>query len=244
MKNYFLYKHINKKNGKVYIGITKDPAKRWSFNGIYYRPKGKENPNRPFWNAIKKYGFDNFEHIILESGLTFEEAIEREIKTIAQYKATDSSFGYNVSKGGGGGVIYKVHPRGMLGKHQTEFQIASHRSWSLKKENNPMTNGKVKWGVTHNHPKGMLGKRQSEKHKEAMSKKTGKNHVGATKIKVISTDGTSEMFYGFRELEEKAGIGSALARKLIKSGLPYKSVVGSPNRYKRLIGYKIEKIPS
>jgi predicted GIY-YIG superfamily endonuclease len=38
MKKYYLYKHINKINGKIYIGITSQkPEKRWGTNGINYR---------------------------------------------------------------------------------------------------------------------------------------------------------------------------------------------------------------
>ena len=78
MKNYVVYMHKNKINNKVYIGMTKDIATRWKSNGIQYKPKnGKEN-SRPFWNAIKKYGFESFEHIILEENLSKEEACEKE----------------------------------------------------------------------------------------------------------------------------------------------------------------------
>ena len=67
MDNYTVYKHTSP-NGKVYIGITCQPTKaRWK-NG-----KGYKN-NDYFYNAILKYGWENFEHKILKTGLTQEEA--------------------------------------------------------------------------------------------------------------------------------------------------------------------------
>ena len=62
-KNYCVYKHTNKTNGKIYIGQTKNPNKRWSSGGKEYKPR--RNGTSRFWNAIKKYGWGNFEHIII-----------------------------------------------------------------------------------------------------------------------------------------------------------------------------------
>lgn len=56
MKNYFVYKHTNQTNGKVYIGLTKqNPESRWGKNGINYKNKCPH-----FWNAIQKYGWGGF----------------------------------------------------------------------------------------------------------------------------------------------------------------------------------------
>lgn len=94
MNNYSVYKHKNKINGKVYIGITKQcPKKRWD-NGNGYKD------NTHFYNAIKKYGWNSFEHIILFKGLSKEEAQVTEIKLIEEYKSNNRKFGYNKSKGG------------------------------------------------------------------------------------------------------------------------------------------------
>lgn len=94
MNNYTIYMHKNKINGKVYIGQTcQNPTKRWD-NG-----RGYETSSR-FYNAILKYGWDNFEHIILYSNLSQEEANMIEEKLIATYKSQDENFGYNIKAGG------------------------------------------------------------------------------------------------------------------------------------------------
>ena len=66
-KIYCVYKHTNKFNGKVYIGITsQQPEKRWK-NGYGYEG------NEYFYRAIQKYGWnDGFNHEIIVSGLTKE----------------------------------------------------------------------------------------------------------------------------------------------------------------------------
>lgn len=94
MKNNFvLYKHTSP-NNKVYIGITsKKPEYRWN-NGKGYKY------NKHFYNAIQKYGWDNFEHDILIENLTEEEAKLVEQKYIKLYDSCNPKNGYNISPGG------------------------------------------------------------------------------------------------------------------------------------------------
>ena len=55
--------HISPSN-KKYIGITKQKVnKRWK-NGNGYKTQ------QYFYRAIEKYGWDNFQHIIIAKGLT------------------------------------------------------------------------------------------------------------------------------------------------------------------------------
>ena len=94
-KTYHVYRHINKINGKQYIGITKqDPSHRWGSNGVNYK-------NSPlFWAAIQRYGWDNFEHEVLFSNLLKEDACKIERDLIQKYKTQDKKFGYNILEGG------------------------------------------------------------------------------------------------------------------------------------------------
>lgn len=90
---YKVYKHTSP-DGKVYIGITcQTVEKRWE-NGNGYKK------NKYFYAAIQKHGWENFQHEILYKGISKEEAEQKEIELIAQYKSNKREFGYNLSTGG------------------------------------------------------------------------------------------------------------------------------------------------
>lgn len=92
---WIVYEHVNKKNGFRYIGIThNNPKYRWGYRGHKY------NDSPKFWRAIKKYGWDNFEHNILFENLTEQEAKEKEKELICINKKLKIS--YNISDGGDG----------------------------------------------------------------------------------------------------------------------------------------------
>lgn len=90
---YKVYKHTNKTNGKVYIGITKQAVERRWQNGHGYA-------GTYFGKAIAKYGWDGFEHEVLFTGLTKEAACDMEQFLIVLYRSNDREHGYNVSIGG------------------------------------------------------------------------------------------------------------------------------------------------
>ena len=91
MNNYVVYKHTSP-SGKVYIGITcKNPDVRWA-SGFGY----KQNKN--FFYDIVKYGWDNFNHEILFSKLSKQEAVAKETDLIKAYKSSDLEYGYNQSE--------------------------------------------------------------------------------------------------------------------------------------------------
>lgn len=120
---FLVYLHINKINGHVYVGITHhiNPNKRWGYSGQKY------NHCRKFQNAIKKYGWNNFEHIIL-CRTSREIAIVWERTLISHYKRLGIS--YNLADGGEGSqaisletkeLLHKIKSSNppMLGKHHT-----------------------------------------------------------------------------------------------------------------------------
>lgn len=95
-KAWTVYCHVNKTNGKMYIGITgrSDPRLRWGRSGAKYRQCSR------FYNAIKKYGWDGFEHRILDDGLSKEEASEKERDYVSFYETDNPDKGYNIQQGG------------------------------------------------------------------------------------------------------------------------------------------------
>lgn len=125
-KEYCVYMHTAP-NGKKYIGITccYPRNRRWQ-NGFGYVSQVR------FYRAIKKYGWDSFEHTILEDNLTAEEAGEAEQKYIALYQTTNRNHGYNIMVGGEVGYhLTEEHKKkisnansgsgnGMYGHHYTD----------------------------------------------------------------------------------------------------------------------------
>lgn len=89
--NFIVYKHTNKINNKVYIGITgQTPSQRWKAGAGYKN-------NTHFFSSIKKYGWNNFEHSILKENLSEEEAKILEEEYIKKYDSTNPEKGYNVA---------------------------------------------------------------------------------------------------------------------------------------------------
>jgi group I intron endonuclease len=104
---YLLY---NRVNGKVYIGKSEVSAeKRWREHLCYARKGSKD----PIHCAIRKYGPEAFEQILLSSHAESKEQLDdMERFFIAKFQSYPPSlgFGYNCTAGG----------EGMLGWHHTE----------------------------------------------------------------------------------------------------------------------------
>lgn len=97
-KCYKVYVYTNKINNKKYVGQTKHALKIRA---------GKDGRNYDhctyFWNAIKKYGWNNFESKIIYNDLTKSEADALEIKLIKELNTTNDKYGYNILQGGNTG---------------------------------------------------------------------------------------------------------------------------------------------
>lgn len=144
--------HENKTNKKKYIGMTgKDPEIRWR-KGTNYRTCVA------FRRAIEKYGWDGFDHVVLYTGLTREEACKKEQELIAQYHTTDPEFGYNICAGGGG----------MVGFHHSEETKQKLRE-RFAGENNPNYGKKL----SPEQKERLLSFNLGSKHTEERKKKIG-----------------------------------------------------------------------
>lgn len=90
---YTVYSHVFP-NGKRYIGITMcELEKRWG-NGHNY------TTCRLVDRAIKKYGWENINHAVLDTAETKELAEEKEKYWISFYNSNDPKCGYNILPGG------------------------------------------------------------------------------------------------------------------------------------------------
>lgn len=100
-KTWYIYCHTAP-NGKRYIGQTcRKPTVRWA-NG-----KGYEN-NEYFTRAINAYGWDNFEHTVLCTVSSKENANFLEQWFIEKYDTFNRDHGFNLTKGGDGGLGHHV----------------------------------------------------------------------------------------------------------------------------------------
>lgn len=108
ISKYIVYTHINRNDGKRYVGITSSkPIYRWGKDGNKY----KGSPH--FFSAIKKYGWDSFEHIIVKDNLPEQCAKTLEKVLIKLWDTTNPKNGYNISFGGEGnsGRKYSVEEK-------------------------------------------------------------------------------------------------------------------------------------
>lgn len=154
---YTVYQHLNKINGKIYIGMTgQAPEKRWGSNGVNY----KTSPH--FYSAIQKYGWDNFEHNILYDGLTKEEACNKEIELIQKYNTMDSEYGYNQTTGG---ECFELSEDARIKKSKSMIgnKNSLGKPCSVEKAN------KIR--------DAQIGKKLSEEHKKKLSNSAKNRHV-------------------------------------------------------------------
>lgn len=100
-----IYKAINKKNNKFYIGKTIKNLK----NRIHgHKTSVVKNSNFYFHNALRKYGFDNFEWIILYECDNKNVLNNAEKSFISKLQPE-----YNMTEGGDGGPVRKGKNNGM-----------------------------------------------------------------------------------------------------------------------------------
>ena len=217
---YCVYAHINKINGKIYIGQTCQSLNRRWRDGEGYKECTY------FYNAIQKYGWNNFEHKVLATSLTVDEANDLESKLIRALNTMDAQYGYNLQSGGDNYIVSDMtkqrmkankpdisgekHP--MYGKHHTE---------EAKKKISELTKG-------CNNP--MYGKHHSEEVKQRLRELHQGSHLSEeTKQKLSEMrKGENHPFYGKHHSEEtrqklsKAKIGkyrgknSPHAKKIIQ----------------------------
>ena len=90
---YTIYCHIFP-NGKRYIGLTKHDTRRRFGEGRNYKTCVLLN------RAISKYGWNNIEHVILDTVDTKTQAEEKERYYIKYYQSTNPEYGYNILPGG------------------------------------------------------------------------------------------------------------------------------------------------
>ena len=206
-KEYCVYVHTNKANGKRYVGITSMiPEKRWA-NGHGYRS------NVLFYRAIQKYGWESFEHSVLFDGLTRKEAYVKEIELISTFNASNPQFGYNIDKGGNGSNRISEATREKL-RQAGKRTAAEHPEMGIRlgeyAKNHRRENSLIQKEYNRQHPE--KGKQHSEWMKEfcannpdtisASRNKCSKYYDEHPEARILKSEQTKEYFRKHPEARE------------------------------------------
>jgi group I intron endonuclease len=94
---FYIYKIVNTRNGKMYIGQTNNPNLRWS----QHKSNAKYNKTEQVvTRAMIKYGIDSFKFDVIVTCKSQEDVNITEAQLIEQYDARNPLKGYNVDAGG------------------------------------------------------------------------------------------------------------------------------------------------
>ena len=100
-----IYMYVNKINGKKYIGQAQNFTRRHKEHQWSSHNEADSSYDYPFHKAIRKYGIDGFDIVILKENIETREMMDYYEKLFIKEHdclAKDSK-GYNVSEGGKGG---------------------------------------------------------------------------------------------------------------------------------------------
>jgi group I intron endonuclease len=179
--DHYIYVITNIINGKLYIGYSKDPHKRWIAH------KAASNVKKPLQyihRAMRKYNYNNFIFDIIEQHPTKTLCREAEIFYIAYFKFLGQKL-YNVTTGG----------EAASGLKHTEATKEKMRQASLGKRYN--------LGYKHTpETKEKMGKAQrGRKHSDITKEKIRQNNLGK-KHAEESKEKISQSRLGFKHTEE------------------------------------------
>ncbi len=190
-----VYKATNLLNGKIYIGKTNKNLDQYKLLHIKAALKNIDNKKRYFYNAIRKYGPQNFKWDILGYCESKEELNEAEKICIEFFKSNNNVYGYNMTYGGDGG------PTNVGRKFSQE--VRQRMSNSMKgKKHKPMTND-TKLKISKSHKGIPKSKEQILKRLKTIEKNGGYKHSIETKIKISNkVSGRNNGFYGKKHSKE------------------------------------------
>jgi group I intron endonuclease len=184
---YSVYCFTNKINNKKYIGLTCNIKIR------YNQHRKATSRAVVFCLAIKKYGFENFEFLILKEGLSLEDAKSFEKKFINEFNSIVPN-GYNRTIGGDASVkhsletiekikeknrIYRLNnPHPMQGRKHSEETKKLIKESALKRKDR--LSGESHWNFGMKH-------KESTKEKMSVKQSLG-NNPRAKKVIDLNTN--------------------------------------------------------
>lgn len=187
-----VYKSTNLINNQSYIGIT---TKTLEYRKTTHQ-KASKYSNKKFYNALKKYGFDNFKWSILYECDDIIELENMEIFYIKKYDTFNN--GYNLTTGGelkkviSNESIEKMSEKRLdwLKNNKNPFKGKTHTTETKQK----LSEIRKKWFKTNEHFR--KGQELDETHKEMLSiaqKKWLENNEHPFKGKTQSIESKQKM---------------------------------------------------
>lgn len=160
-KKFCVYVHTNKINGKRYVGVTsQDPEKRWN------KGKGYTKRQPHMYNAIQKYGWENFNHEILIDGISLEDASSLERMLIKAWQLQNRQFGYNDQSGGLEHSSLSKEIREKIGNaHKGKKQSEEHKKHLSESKKGQLLSEKTKEKIRI----ALQGRVFTDEHKENLS---------------------------------------------------------------------------
>ena len=223
-------------NGKRYIGKSICISRRLN----RHHRNVKDGVLTKFYNAVRKYGWDNFIFGIIEE---CDENIldEREIFYIQKYKTLNE--GYNMTSGGDGGVTW-IMPEEMRKKYSKRMKTFRHteeaklkiskankdRKWSddAKKRLSEKLKGKKGPIISQDGKKRISDSKKGIKRPQYVidkmietkkSKYKPENHISAKKFIFISPTGEEYLVVGgFKKFCDENNISNWGMRNILKTG--------------------------
>ena len=128
-----IYKITNLKNGKFYIGSSKDIEFRWSEHKKHLN--GNYHINKKLQNAWNFYGKENFEFTIVELVSNDETfLLEREQFYFDIFKPYIKEIGYNIGKKSSGGDNFTYNPnKENIREHLSDINLGAKNPMHGKK---------------------------------------------------------------------------------------------------------------
>jgi len=172
-------------NGKRYIWLSGNIKDRWNNNGNRYKE------HKHFYNAIKKYGWNNIIHETVFENLNLEDANSIEQILIILFRTHLDEFGYNKTFGGGGKSGYRA-------SNDTRSKI-SQKAIGRKASTETI----AKMSLAHIGNTNLLGHKQTDESKKKISESV-KNKLKETEIRKRMSERSknNKNFLGHRHTDE------------------------------------------
>lgn len=163
-----IYKVTNKVNGKIYIGQTIRTLEQRKWQHL---DAAKNGCKTHFYNAIRKYGEENFVFEIIDEASSLQELNELERYYIAKFNCIEN--GYNMVDGGNNNVMFldDVKQKHLESMRSDETRAKISKTMKKYRKEHPWTDEqKRKFAISKYGNKNFAGHTLTEKHKEALNK--------------------------------------------------------------------------